>query len=346
MSDSKRFPFVDFLRGVAIFLMLWGHSIQYSCGGQFDFFENIVFKTIYSFHMPFFMLISGFLFWFSEQNRGLVELIEYKTKTLLYPILICSVLNFLLSTSIDSLFRREFNSIIGESSLNSAWFLWSLIACSIALTLTVKVVKNRLLQIIIFVLGFQIVALFPQSDMNIYMYPYFVLGYLFSRNILNLKKGIHLGGIVSTISFVVMMFFFEKKHYIYTSGLHGEKVNFVGFSIDIFRWTIGLLGSISIIYICWLLYGFISKAGITKFVENIGKESLAMYLLSISLLSFWLKKIFDHIFVLLPCINWNNNILLYNFIITPLIAIAYLIGIFYLIKLLKKIRLYRLIFGR
>ena len=104
-TSSKSRTFIDYLRGIAVFLMLWGHSIQYCYGGQFDFFENSVFKLIYSFHMPFFMLISGYLFYFSEQKRGMIELIEYKTKSLLYPILMCSVLNALLTNGVLALMR-------------------------------------------------------------------------------------------------------------------------------------------------------------------------------------------------------------------------------------------------
>ena len=94
-SDDKR-NFIYVLRGIAIILMLWGHSIQYCCGGQFDYFENTMFKVIYSFHMPFFMLISGYLFRFSEK-REMLDLIEYKAKNLLYPILMGSLVNLVLT---------------------------------------------------------------------------------------------------------------------------------------------------------------------------------------------------------------------------------------------------------
>lgn len=97
---------LNFLRGIAIFLMLWGHSIQYCDNAQFDFFENTAFKIIYSFHMPLFMLISGYLFYFSEQKRGMIELMEYKTKSLLYPLLMCSTLNLLITSGIE-------NTIVG-----------------------------------------------------------------------------------------------------------------------------------------------------------------------------------------------------------------------------------------
>ena len=57
----KRIEFIDSLKGFAILLVLWGHSIQYLCSG-IDFFQNFIFKIIYSFHMPLFFLISGFFF--------------------------------------------------------------------------------------------------------------------------------------------------------------------------------------------------------------------------------------------------------------------------------------------
>ena len=60
VEDDTRF-FINVARGLAIFLMLWGHCIQCCCLGDFDFYENDVFRVIYSFHMPLFMLISGYL---------------------------------------------------------------------------------------------------------------------------------------------------------------------------------------------------------------------------------------------------------------------------------------------
>ena len=69
MRIRNRNYYIDAAKGLAIFLMLWGHCIQ-SCvvGSDVDFFENTVFKAIYSFHMPLFMLISGYLFFILFQS--------------------------------------------------------------------------------------------------------------------------------------------------------------------------------------------------------------------------------------------------------------------------------------
>lgn len=75
-----------------------GHCIQYSSVGNFDFFENIVFKVIYSFHMTLFMLISGYLFYYSFKKRNLKELLVHRTQSLVQPIVMCGIVMYLLTS--------------------------------------------------------------------------------------------------------------------------------------------------------------------------------------------------------------------------------------------------------
>lgn len=49
---------IDLLKLFAIALVIWGHCIQYF---SYNFYsEEPVYRIIYSFHMPLFMMISGF----------------------------------------------------------------------------------------------------------------------------------------------------------------------------------------------------------------------------------------------------------------------------------------------
>lgn len=52
-----RLKYLDFIKGFAILLVVLGHVIQFS-DNSFD--NNILFRYIYSFHMPLFMFTSGF----------------------------------------------------------------------------------------------------------------------------------------------------------------------------------------------------------------------------------------------------------------------------------------------
>lgn len=55
MRNSK----VDAYKGILIWLVVLGHVIQYGYKQAFD--NNYYINLIYSFHMPAFMFVSGFL---------------------------------------------------------------------------------------------------------------------------------------------------------------------------------------------------------------------------------------------------------------------------------------------
>lgn len=57
---EKRGPFIDSLKGIAILLVVIGHVIV-AIFGEEQAKYNLVFRICYSFHMPLFMIISGFL---------------------------------------------------------------------------------------------------------------------------------------------------------------------------------------------------------------------------------------------------------------------------------------------
>ena len=294
--------------------------------------------------MPLFMLISGYLFFFSAEKRELEELVEYKTKSLLYPILTCSILNLFLSTGIVSIIGwGGYTSLLDSIPLKSLWFLWSVLACSISMSFTVKQV-NPVVQSILILVGFCIVALFPNCGMNVYMYPYFVIGYFGAKHENRMEKASPIIGLTCTLSFIGMMFFFEKKHYIYTTGLLSGETRLDSIGIDFFRWAVGLSGSISVIWISRLIYPRIRKH--TPLAEQLGQNSLAVYVLSVSLLSFWLPRLANSLLNALPWIVWNDYILLYNYVVTPIIALAYSFLLLWIIGVIKKWNIYRLIFGR
>lgn len=341
---------INYYRGIAIFLMLWGHAIQYCLPNSFDCFNNNAFKFIYSFHMPLFMLISGYLFRFSAEKRDLVELVTYKVKSLLYPLVMCSVLNYTITTVLVACIHGTIVSteLFGSVPLDSLWFLWSVLTSSVALSIAIKTSRNIIVQVGLIAVGVIIVALFPCSGMNIYMYPYFVIGYSFAlfrdklRDYGKIKKYTFIG---SAIIFAVMLSQFKTQHYIYTTGLVGGSSLFESLTIDLFRWAVGLFGSITVLGLASALYNSsrFCHGPVTHFIESLGENSLAIYGLSVSLLSFYLPIIAEKIIFKL---DLNESIFLYNYIFTPIIAISYSVGLLFIVKIMKHLKIYSLIFGR
>lgn len=90
---------IDFIKGTAIILVVFGHCIQYGSGlGFFEqgsYFDNILFKLIYSFHMPLFAMMSGYLFYKTVQGKDLVTILKRKFKSLLLPVVSWKTIEFI-----------------------------------------------------------------------------------------------------------------------------------------------------------------------------------------------------------------------------------------------------------
>lgn len=71
----------DYLKGIAIFLVVWCHCIQYIFGETFD---NTFYSIIYSFHMPLFMIISGYLS-SKKTDDSIITLAVAKFRRLIIP---------------------------------------------------------------------------------------------------------------------------------------------------------------------------------------------------------------------------------------------------------------------
>ncbi len=101
----SRLEWMDVLKLYAIFLVLWGHSIQYFLSSEY--YDEPVFRFIYSFHMPLFMTISGF-FGAKLTTRKFTDVLIRKSRQLLLP-----VFSFSLIMCIFIFYRGGYSHRIG-----------------------------------------------------------------------------------------------------------------------------------------------------------------------------------------------------------------------------------------
>ena len=193
--------------------------------------------------MPLLMLISGFCFHFSFEKKTTRELLISRITPLLQAIFIFSILSLILCEFKKPTSGRWVDSCFG------IWFLWSIIASCIPLTLIIKSNYNKIIKILLLIFSPLFIILFPNYDIHLYVYPYFILGFIFAFFVKNdiLKKVTKISWI-SIPLFILMLIFYKKEHYIYITGIYGrEKSFFYYFIINLFRFSIGILGSISFI---------------------------------------------------------------------------------------------------
>ena len=119
---KERIKSLDFLKGIAIFLVFVGHAI---CRCHADAYDDMLFNYIYSFHMPLFMFISGY-FSFKLVNNW--NDIKKKFYQLIVPIIAYSIISgfifkgeYHVSQFVDILYNPE----------NGLWFFHVLFYISV-----------------------------------------------------------------------------------------------------------------------------------------------------------------------------------------------------------------------
>ena len=298
------------------------------------------------------MLISGYMFYFSFQNRTLKDLLVHRTQSLLQPIVFCSFFNYVVTEGIISIMRGHWFGSSWMSSLPSLWFLWSVLAASIAVSVICKSRTTPLVKFVLLATASLLMCIFPNGEMNLFMYPFFVIGFYYAKYKDKIPPVINKARYLSIPLYVLLMFFYEKKHYIYTSGLFNKNYStFDMLSIDIYRWIVGLVGSVFFLTILQIFFTKISTCK-NKFSPYtglcvLGKKSIQIYTLSVPFLSIYLSVFFPKILTFLNIDNiFVKNMYLYSFVFTFLLSVLYSFALCMISKLLETVKISKIMFRR
>lgn len=351
MKNTNRL-YLDIVKGITIFLMLWTHCIQYCAMGSFDFFENPVFKTVYSFHMPLFMAVSGYLFSFSFRKRDLKTLLIHRCQSMLQPIVFGTVIHNLLIQIAHRLLSGSGQFLNGDlltGVTDQLWFLWCVLGSSVVVALACKASRKLWVRLCLLLAGMIPLAMFPVMDYQFFMYPFFVAGFLFAEYKDAVMEKVGRLRYAALVVFPAMVPFYRKGHYIYLTPFLSEDHGTAELlRINDFRILIGLAGSVFVLVLTELLLDLFSSRlpWLVKGLAKLGENSLQLYILSVPLLSGYLPVVYEKAMQLFGRNVLAENMLLYNFLFTPLLTAAVGAGLYLVVQLLRKWNLHSLIFGR
>ena len=120
--ESSRLKYIDIAKGIGILLVILGHCMAYGCQYQ-------VFRCIYSFHMPLFFILSGYVF----HSKEMTSFFSGKIKTLLLPVIFFQTLNiisYVVLYGSGYIIEKDLTSYHHFISFGGFWFVITLLYVS------------------------------------------------------------------------------------------------------------------------------------------------------------------------------------------------------------------------
>lgn len=263
MNKKVHLHYVDNLKAFLILLVVLGHCVQFT---DSDFDHNIVFRYIYSFHMPLFMFVSGFLSykpqttWYSVKKRFF---------QLMLPFISWGMVGCIIETD------QNFINVIFYPD-KGLWFLWTLFF--IVLLKKVSYIMARFLSIKeeYSIITFVVILFLVQVLLKINVFgvnfitiffPYYIMGeYSRKYNFLSSKKLSLLSPIFFVIFVFLASFWMRIEQPAFMSGcIIGGFTRFYSF----------VTASFAIVSFMILFRKYLNKS--TSIFNQIGEKTLGIY---------------------------------------------------------------------
>lgn len=329
MSESIRLNWVDSLKGFGILLVVLGH-IQTNHLLFFNFDSQTKDIYIYSFHMPLFFFISGFLFnsekWMSKAKEFVLARIKnivlpyinYMAISVLFWIICAWMFNlkiqFLGLQPIEMIYRLLYANANVFSDINYAlWFLPALFIVEILYFLIVKLVKYKFLicSVIIIFVGiasfYRYPAILPwHINSALFALPFFAGGHYFRYVYQKVVNNIPLVVLITSIHFILAFSYWFDMQLCNISN------------IPLF-YVIGFSGIITYVFLLSTLGKYKIKSQTLNWIGQNSLIVMCTHVLVISFIKLWLPVSSDALFFMvvlfeIPVIylitryfNWING---------------------------------------
>jgi fucose 4-O-acetylase-like acetyltransferase len=311
ITSGRRSNIVDIVKGIAITLVVYGHTAQGMIHRGWWTGPGAIFSDIfvYSFHMPAFFFVAGLFVMSSLAKRGGTRFAADKLKTILYPYLLFAI----VSGAIEPLIGRfrfspapiHWNTfLISVADGEAGWFLFVLFLCLMLALMTARVPAWLRF------LAAALVGLIPPfgpSFVNqvLHEFCFLAAGMWIGTRIYRLEQ---MRAVTAALSFVLVAAFQTAVVYVYGPSA-------------LWRWiyiVLGLTGTAGL----FLLAKLLDRHQIGNGIAWVGRASLAVFLLSAFVhgatrevllrvfhtQEFWLQLLLPTLFAtLLPAIVWHQQ---------------------------------------
>jgi len=308
---TERLEFVEVCKGFAIFLVVFGHIVKSGTSWSPDWYEFIK-GMVYKFHMPLFMGLSGYLFFYvdapAKAMKNYSEFLKKRFARLLLPFFVFAFSVFFAKLIMSLWFDvdekpRGLSSLLNVFVFNTesspVFYLWYLVALFF-ISLIVPVLLKYTSALIVFLLSL-IVYFFSIPDVFyinrvFWFLPFFMMGGLFFKYEQVFFRNQKIVFWFSMLLFLMGLYFFERQ-----------------------PWGYLICGGFSIPAALVLAKNANSDSKVYESLSHFGKNSMVIYLLHVPLVGV-LK-------ILYPSVMFSSSISIV-FVIFSLTAIGLYVPIF------------------
>ena len=250
--NTSRIEYLDFVKLFTIYLVILGHVIAmmvngYEVGGR-------LYSFIYSFHMPLFMLLSGYFVSGSTIKKSFVDFLQTKIRQLILPVVTC--------TSIVCLYLYLWRDVADYRSevIGNSWFLKTLFVYYVLFYLLKKIHINDWA---LFIFSCMLLFIFPgcsSLQVNL-LFPYFWGGYFCRKykTFERIRGNWHYALCFSAI--FIVSYCLQRNLYIPNYiEINISNIQSKGHLI-LFRYIVALSGSMSVISVIALFYKILIVQG-------------------------------------------------------------------------------------
>jgi acyltransferase len=165
---TQRLSCIDALKGIAILLVVLGHSFVGSKPFPPVTPYNL-FNFVYAVHMPLFFFLSGYVFNFPKYFNRFFDLVKSRFRSLILPWIYFSILLVFMSSLLSGFTWTRFMPVI---NLSYYWFLPCLFLVEILYYLLSKYLymNNKII-----LLGFVVLLGLSETRIPFQYYPWFTL---------------------------------------------------------------------------------------------------------------------------------------------------------------------------
>lgn len=294
----------DVIKFIAIFFVVWGHALN-----AFDLKHEHCYELhrfIYSFHMPLFMIVSGY-FSASSFQMNVLAFLRKKGIQLLLPAFSWSLITSLFVMMLGSSMYGAFMEFVGNS-----WFLKTVFACFVAVFVAKRIFKSDILA---FAVSCVVAFVVPRASFLQFnwLLPFFWGGYFlhyYHEEIKHWDSWLLLSSGCIVFVMASLKSVYGIPHLIF---IDVESLMVNGFILFFsFVWAV----AVSLIIILLVQKLCRREGTLVRKMAFVGRYTLAIYVIQTILLEKILIRVLQfHI----------ETAWVYNFVLTPLISCAVIV---------------------